>query len=168
MTAENGFVRVVKRWSLWFNFVAYAGCALMLSLSVVDIVGSKIFSWPLPGGADVIGLIAVLVAALPIAATELSGGHVRLDLVLAFLPKKIRVAFRRIGTLLSLVLFLLIAIASMKYGLSLQNTGEASMTVAIPFFPFVYAIVLACIPTLLVLIIELFASENAEKEGDQI
>lgn len=168
MAAEKGFVFFLKQWAKCFNVVGYAGCALMLCLSVIDIVGSKFFLWPLPGGADVIGLTALLVAAFPIASTELSGGHVRLDIGLAFLPKRAKTACQRIGNILGVFLFVLIILASMKYAMSLQRTGEASMTVAIPLFPFAYAIALSCIPTLLVLVLEVIKPEKVQKEVDKI
>jgi TRAP-type C4-dicarboxylate transport system permease small subunit len=168
MPAENRFERFVKQWAKWSSFVAYVGCALMLILSVIDIVGAKLFRWPLPGGVDAIGLLAVLVAALPLASTELTGGHVRLDLGLAFLPKRIKTICQRVGNVFSLILFIFLIVSSFKYGVAMQTTGEASMTVAIPFAPFVFAIVLACLPVLLVLLLEIKRPESVEKEVDKI
>ncbi len=167
MKTEKGSVIFARRWGGRFNFVAYGACSLMLCLSVIDILGAKLFAWPLPGAADVVGLLAVLVAAFPIASTELSGGHVRLDLGLVYLPKRMKAFFQGVGNALSVALFVLMIIAFTKYGINMQKTGEASMTVAVPFYPFVYAIVISCLLALFVLILELVRSVNTEKGGNE-
>jgi TRAP-type C4-dicarboxylate transport system permease small subunit len=170
MPEEKGFEKFVKRWSKRFNYVGYAACMLLLCLSVIDILTGKLFRWPLPGVFDIAGLIAVLIAAFPLASTELAGGHVRLDLGLVFLPKRIRRFCQLFANTLSLALVILLIYSSVKYGIKLLVTGEASMTVAIPFFPFVFAIVLGCLPLVLVFVLELTKPEavEAEKEGDRL
>ena len=170
MPEEKGLEKFVKQWSKWFNYIGYAACMLMLCLSVIDIVGSKIFRWPLPGSIDTISLIAVLIAVFPLASTELVGGHVRLDLGLIFLTPRMRKICQALANILSLVLVVLLIYSSMKYGIKLLVTGEASMTVAIPFYPFVFATVIACLPLLLVFVLELTKPETleAEKEGDRL
>jgi TRAP-type C4-dicarboxylate transport system permease small subunit len=170
MAEKKGLEGFVRRWSRWFSYVGYAACLLMLCISVIDILGSKLLRWPLPGAFDVVGLIALLVAAFSIAETELVGGHVRLDLGLVFLPKAMKRVCQVVANLLSFVLIVLLIFSSVKYGIKLLLTGEASMTVAIPFFPFAFAIVLGCLPVLLVLYLEIAKPKaiEEEKEGDRL
>ncbi len=117
-----------------------------------------------------VSLIAVLVAAFPIASTELAGGHVRLDLGLVFLPKSLQKFCRFLANVLSLGLVVLLIYASVRFGIKMLVTHEATMTLAIPLFPFVFAFVLGCLPLLLVLFLELKKPEavETEKEGDRL
>jgi TRAP-type C4-dicarboxylate transport system permease small subunit len=142
----------------------------LICTSVIDIIGSKLFSWPLPGAFDLVGLIAVLIGAFPLASTELAGGHVRLDLGLIFLPTKMKRFCQILANILSLALVLLLIYSSMRFGFKMFITKEATMTVAIPLFPFVFALVLACFPFLLVFFLEIKKPEDieAEKEGDRL
>jgi len=170
MQSDSAFDRFVKLWAKRFSYVGYAACGSMLCLSVVDIVGSKLFSWPLPGAFDMISLIAILVTAFPFASTELVGGHVRLDLGLIFLPKKAQRFCRNLANLLSLFLVVLLVYSSIRFGIKMVVTREASMTLAIPFYPFVFALILGLIPALLVFFMELKKPEalEADKEGDRL
>jgi len=170
MLVTSAFERFVRLWAKRFNYVGYVACALMLCISTVDILGGKLFSWPLSGAFDMVGLLAILVGAFPIASTELVGGHVRLDMGLVFLPKKIKKFCQILANVLSLGLVGLLIYSSVGFGIKMLVTGEATMTVAIPLFPFVFAFVLACLPALLVFFLELKLPETleAEKEGDRL
>ena len=57
--------------------------------------------------------------------------------------------------LFSACLFALLAYFSFKYANSLRRSGEVSMTQKIPFYPFVYAMAVCFVVTLLVLILDL-------------
>jgi TRAP-type C4-dicarboxylate transport system permease small subunit len=170
MRSDGAFDRFVKLWAKRFSYVGYAACLSMLCLSVIDIVGSKLFSRPLNGAFDIISLVAVLVAAFPIASTELAGGHVRLDLGLVFLPKSLQKFCRLLANLLSLGLVVLLVYASIRFGIKMLITHEATMTLAVPLYPFVFALVLGCLPLLLVFLLELKepGALDAEKEGDRL
>jgi len=74
------------------------------------------------------------------------------------LPTRVRAYVDSFVHLLGIVLFALLAWRSYEYGRVLQDTGEVSMTQGIPFYPFVYAIALCCIPVCLVLLVELLKS----------
>ncbi len=158
----------VKSWSKRFMYVAMAAVAIMLIVSVIDMVGLKLLAKPIPGGVDIIGLVAVFIASFGISTTELVGGHVRLDLGLVFLPKRMQDFCRKLSHILSIFLFVLLLFASIKYAISLMKSGEASMTIAIPFYPFVLSLVVGCIPILLVFVMELIKPEQIKKEVDKL
>lgn len=166
MPEDKGSERFIKLWSRRISLVSMVGLGVMLIVSLIDIIGSKFFLWPFPGGMDIVSLIAVIVIAFAIATTELIGGHVRLDLGLGLLPKSIKALCQKIGHVLSIIIFLLLMYASMIYGVSLLKSGEGSMTVGIPFYPFVFVITFACVPVVLVLLIELIKPEKVEKEKE--
>jgi len=130
----------------------------MLSLIVADIIGIKLFNWPIPGGIEIVAFLGVVVTAFAIAYTQVLRGHIQVEFVVMRLPKRVQAVIRAFVCLLGLVLFALLAWRSYDFGRVLQVTGEVSMTQRIPFYPFVYTIAFCCIPVCLVLLVEFLRS----------
>jgi len=133
--------------------VAGAGMVAMLALIVADVIGIKLFKWPIPGGIEVVGFLGVVVTAFAIAYTQLIRGHIQVEFLFMRLPKRWRGGVSAFVSLLGLALFVLLAWRSGQYAYVLQKTGEVSMTQGIPFYPLVYAIALTCIPVCLALLL---------------
>lgn len=131
---------------------------VMLGITVVDVFGGKVLKSPVPGGIEVVGFLGVVVAAFAIAYTKVLGGHIQVEFFVMRLPRRAQAGVHAFVTLLGLALFILLAWQSYAYGMVLQTSGEVSMTQRIPFYPFVYAIAVACIPVCLVLFLEFIKS----------
>ncbi len=138
-----------------FNWVAGAGLVLMLVLTVADVIAIKIFSSPIPGTIELISFLSVVVVAFALAYTQQLKGHIQVDFFVSRLPHRYRDFFGIFISAVSFMLFALLAWRSFKFGRALQLAGEVSMTQRIPFYPFVYAIAVCCIPLCLQLFIEL-------------
>lgn len=133
-----------------------AGILLMFLVNFIDVVGAKLFLWPVPGATEVIGLAQVVAIAPAIAMTLLLNRHIRVEFILMRLPRRLRAAFSAISSFFSLAIFVLIAWQSYLYGHSLRRAGEIGSTSHLPFFPFAYLIAFSCIPVCLAFLIEVF------------
>jgi TRAP-type C4-dicarboxylate transport system permease small subunit len=162
------FDRFAKRVSEWFSRVSIVAIALILCLSAVDIVGSKLFSWPLPGSIDLIGLFLVLASAFGIAQAEIFERHIRIDFFTARLPKRLRSFCSATSAAISFALWVLVIWGSVKYAVILQGSKEGSSTILIPYFPFALAVALGSVSLALVILGKLFDSisriKNVEAE----
>lgn len=138
----------------WASWLAGAGLTAMLVLSVADIVCVQLFSRPIPGAIEIIGFLGVVVAGFAISHTYLEGQHVRVSFFVSRLPERLQTVVTGFVSLLGTILFLALAWQSVVYGRALQQAGELSMTQRLPFYPFVFAIALGCLPMVLVLLIE--------------
>ena len=132
--------------------MAGAGMVAMLALIVADVIGIKLFKWPIPGGIEIIGFLGVVVIAFAIAYTQVTRGHIQVEFLVMRLPRRVQGGISAFVFLLGLALFILLAWRSCDYALALQQTGEVSMTQGIPFYPLVYAMALVCIPVCLALL----------------
>jgi len=150
--------RFTNSFSHWLNRLAGVGLVAMLGLVVADIVGIKLFKWPIPGGIEMVGFLGVVVVAFAIAYTQVQRGHIQVEFAVMRLPKRVQAGVAAFASLLGLALFALLAWRSYEFGRVLQATGEVSMTQGIPFYPFVYAIAFCCIPVCLLLLVEFFRS----------
>lgn len=127
---------------------------LMLIVIVADIIGAKLFKWPIPGGIDIVGLLGVVVIAFAIAQTQVIHGHIEVEFFVMRLPEKARNVIAGIIYSLGMLLFVLLGWQSYDFGHTLQASGEVSMTVGIPVYPFVYGIAFSCIVVFLVLLLQ--------------
>jgi TRAP-type C4-dicarboxylate transport system permease small subunit len=157
----NNLDKLSKTLSRGFNWVGGLGLVFMLVLTVADVVAVKIFSHPIPGALELVSFLAVIVTAFAIAQTQVVKGHIQVDFFVDRLPQRWQGGVKAIVSLLALTLFGVLAWRSLLFGMDLQASGELSMTQRIPFYPFVYALSLCCIPMCLVLLVELI---NAVKK----
>jgi TRAP-type C4-dicarboxylate transport system permease small subunit len=148
------FERFVNSLSTWLNWVAGVALVLMLAVIVVDIIGAKLFKWPLPGGVDIVGLLGVVVIAFAIAQTQVLHGHIEVSFFEERIPEKVRNVIEVIIYCLGMLLFAVLAWRSFDYGYTLQAKGEVSMTQGIPIYPFVYGMAFCYIFVFLVLLLQ--------------
>ncbi len=148
------FERIINSLSKWLNWVAGIGLVLMLLVIVADIIGAKLFRWPVPGAVDIVGLLGVVVIAFAIAQTQVVHGHIEVEFFVMRIPEKARNAIAGIIYSLGMLLFVLLSWQSYDFGRTLQVSGEVSMTLGIPLYPFVYGIAFSCIVVFLVLLLQ--------------
>jgi TRAP-type C4-dicarboxylate transport system permease small subunit len=134
------------------------GILLMFLANFLDVVGAKLFLWPLPGVTEVISFSQIVAIAPAIAFTLLLGRHIRVEFIIDRLPKRLQAAITSISSFLSLILFVLVVWQSYVYGQSLQKAGEIGSTSHLPFYPFAYLIAFCCIPVCLVFLVEILRS----------
>lgn len=126
------------------DYIAYTGISLTIVITVTEFI-CRSFGKPLEGTYDIIGLIQVILVCSAIPYCTFQKGHIRVDMFIALLPKRAQVVIDSIIGLLSMGFFLCVARQSVMLGNSFRRTGDVSMTVFIPFYPFVYTIALSCV-----------------------
>lgn len=152
------FANFTSSVSRWLNWVAGVGLVIMLSLTVADVIGIKIFKNPIPGAIEIVALSSVVVTAFAIAYTQVLRAHIQVEFFVTRMPKRLQTVIATLVSLLGIILFSILAWQSYSYGRILQITGEVSMTQRIPFYPLVYAIGFCCLPVCLVLLVEFINS----------
>ena len=152
------FEKFNRRLSGWFEWIGMAGLLLMMSITIIDVVGQKLFLLPILGAIDIVMLFQIVAIAFAVSMTLIIGRHVRVEFFVAKLPRRAQAVINSIVFLLGLGLFILIIWRLCVLGYSFQTTGEYSATARIPYYPFAYGIALASIPVCLVLLREFLGS----------
>ncbi|MBW2116192.1 MAG: TRAP transporter small permease subunit [Deltaproteobacteria bacterium] len=80
------------------------------------------------------------------------------SIIVNLLPKKVQSIIETITTIFGLILFILLSWQSVLYGNDLKASGEVSLTLELPFYPFVYGIGFAAAAVCLVLLVDLSKS----------
>jgi len=147
------------------SLIAGAAIVIMMLLSTADVILRlcgplylKLKWWflsflqPIPGTYELVSFLGTVAAAFAMAYTSIKGGHVSVSLVTRLLPKRERIIIRAITDSLALVFFGLLSWRSILYAEELKFYGEVSMTLQLPYYPFVYGIAFASFAMSVVLI----------------
>ena len=163
------FESEIKKLAKYMYFVAGAAIIAMMLLSTADVVlrlGGPLYSkhelWifsffqPIPGTYELVSFLGAVAASFAMAHTSIEGGHVSVSLLVRLFSKKNRVIVQFITNSLALVLFALISWRSIIYAEKLRSFGEVSMTLQLPYYPFIYGVAFSAFAVCLVLLTYLF------------
>jgi len=135
-----------------------AGLLLMMLVTIIDVIGAKLFGSPLLGAIDWVRVFQSVAIAFACAATLIIGRHVKVEFFVARLPKRAQAVIESIVLLLGLGLFVLIIWRLCVLGYSMQAVGEVSATAHIPRCLPAYGIALASIPVCLIFLQKFLSS----------
>jgi TRAP-type C4-dicarboxylate transport system permease small subunit len=149
--------RAVTVTSRWLNYAACLAVVVMMLLSCAD-VALRLFGAPIPGAYEMVGFLGAVIVSFALAYTSLQRGHVAVELLFEKLPPRAQCFVEAGGNLIGAALFGLMAWQSLTYGTDLRHSGEVSLTLQMPIYPFVYGIALGSGILALVLLIDFIRS----------
>lgn len=153
-----------NRWlSNWCEWIGLAALLVMMTVTCIDVVGSKLFHRPLLGSIDMVQLSQIVAISFAAGIAQILGRHVQVEFVYDLLPRRAQELIDSVWSVLSLGLFIVVIWRLWVLGNSFKTTGEYTATAYIPLYPFAYALAVACIPVCLVLILE-FLKSLAKRE----
>jgi TRAP-type C4-dicarboxylate transport system permease small subunit len=153
-TKSRNFIHLLSRWSEWVGLVAIAA---MVLTTLIDVVGSKWFQWPLPGSTELTGILQVVAIAGGLAFSKIDGRHIRVDFLIDCLPQRGKAVLEVFISVLGLGFFAVAGWMTYQYGVSLFSSGTETLLLGIPLSPFSFWIAFCCIPMCCVIIIELLS-----------
>ncbi len=155
----------IRRLAEYMSFIAGAAIIIMVLLSTADVLlrlGAPLYSkfkyWflsfiqPIPGTYELVSFLGAVAAAFAMAHTSIKGSHVSVSLLTRLLPKRVRTILQIITNTLALVFFGLLTWRSILYAEELKLYREVSMTLQLPYYPFVYGVAFASFAMSVVLI----------------
>jgi TRAP-type C4-dicarboxylate transport system permease small subunit len=110
---------------------------------------------PIPGTYELVCFLGAVAVAFAMAHTSVEQGHVAVSIVVRLFPKRVQAVIETITTLFGIIFFILLSWQSVLYAGDLQARGEVSLTLQLPFYPFVYGIGFASAAVCLVLLVDL-------------
>ena len=149
MTGLKKFEQFNRRFSMGIEWVGLAALVLMMAVTTLDVLGTKLFLLPIFGALDIMMLAQLVAMTFAAGATLIVGLHVTVEFFIPLLPDRIQTVVDCIVSLLGFILFALIVWRLCLYSYDLQIEGEVSSTARIPFYPFAYGATLACVPVCL-------------------
>mgnify|MGYP001768334808 CR=1 FL=1 len=155
--------KVARGLARSFEWAGVVGILIMFVVNLVDVVGAKVFHWPLPGALEMLSFSLIVTIAPAIAYGLFLGTHLSIDFFMDKLPRGVGRVLNPLVFLACLILFVLIGWQSFEYGASLSQAGEMGSTSKIPFYPFAYLLSLSCLPAVLYFAVQIVKCLKAEK-----
>ena len=110
---------------------------------------------PIPGTYELVCFMGSVAVAFAMAHTSVEKGHVAVSFVVDFFPKRIQAVIETITSTFGFIFFVLLAWQSILYAQDLKASGEVSLTLQLPFYPFVYGISFAAAAVCLILFVDI-------------
>jgi TRAP-type C4-dicarboxylate transport system permease small subunit len=152
------FEKFNRRVSEGVEWIGFGALFLVVVLTCVDVVSSKLFRAPVFGALDIVILAQLIAVSCAVAIALIMGRHVQVEFFVMLLPKRFQSGIDCIVNFLGLGLFIVIVWQLFAYGYGMQIGGEESMTARIPLAPFAYAAAVGLIPVCLIYLQKLLTS----------
>jgi TRAP-type C4-dicarboxylate transport system permease small subunit len=139
------------RVSIWLERIAIVAILGMVLSTMIDVIGAKVFHWPLPVGTESVYLLQVVAIAGALAISKIDGRHVRIEMI-DKVPQPFLGIIHSLVALLGLGLFILLCWQGAEYAMALRSNHEITATAKIALYPFALWLAIGCIPVILILI----------------
>jgi TRAP-type C4-dicarboxylate transport system permease small subunit len=156
-SSVNRFGKFNNTASIWLERIAIIGVLVMMFGTMIDVIGSKVFHWPMPAGTEVVYLAQLVAMGGALAISKIDGRHVRIELIDKLRQPALGIIHALVA-LLGLAFFFLLTWKSFEYAQSLFMNHEVTATAKIPIYPFAIWQGLCCVPVALILIQDFITS----------
>ena len=135
------------------NRIAALAVMAMMLVTTIDVV-LRLFRRPLPGVYEIVGLLGSLAIAFSLAYTSIEKGHIAVDVLVQRLSPRLQSAIAAVYSAVGCLFFILAAWVCVDFAMELYRSGEVSLTIKMPTYPFVGGIGLGSLLLSLVLFTE--------------
>lgn len=124
------------------GIVAIGVLVAMMLFTVLDVFLRAFFNRPIRGDVELIEVGMVCTSFLGLAWCAMRGMHIKVDLVVSFLPKRTQRIIDSFGYLLGLGICILLAWQGLLEGIANWKMNSLSATLEFPIFPFYWVVAL--------------------------
>jgi TRAP-type C4-dicarboxylate transport system permease small subunit len=163
----NQVRKFVKALDRVMMILCCATVAAIAGITCVDGLGRYLFNRPIAPAYEITEMyLVVVVVFLSMGFVYKEKGHVDIDLITKKLPKSVQDIVEKFNALLTLVLFLLIAVAGWRVGIRKIRAGAVMSSIDIPTGPAYFLVVVGSI-FLMYRLIETIFSKQQKKSMDE-
>jgi TRAP-type transport system small permease protein len=157
-----------KRYlSTYLSYIGNFALAAMMLLSTADVIGRYFFNSPVLGAYEITEYLMLIMVFSYLALAQSEKAHISVDIVFNRLPTGLQHVLERLNHLVCLLMMLLVSWMSLQRIWELKKTGEASVLLKIPDYPFALFLVIGCLVFCIEFFKDVFISIriDAERKG---
>lgn len=128
--------KIINGLSRFTGIVAIGILMAMMLFTVLDVFLRAFFNSPLPGDVEIIEVAMVCTGFLGLAWCATQKMHIKVDLLVSFLPKRLQGIIDSFGYLICLSIYALLAWQGIQEGIANRQMNSLSSTLHFPIFPF--------------------------------
>ena len=132
-------------------------------LTMSDVI-LRTFKRPVVGTYELVAFAGAVVIGFSLPLTSWIRAHIYVDFFILKFSKKVQDLFNLVTRCIVFVLFVLIGWNLLKYGMGLQESGEVSLTLQMPFYPVAYGLGVSCFVECLVMVCDVVKIFRGEYE----
>ena len=141
----ESYRKIVDTASNICNIISQIFAGILTIVVAADAAGRYLLNRPIPGSLEITELMMVFIVFLAFAYVDSKDGHVRVDLIISRLPRKVKPYIDFVDTVISLGIMAIIVWRSVLYSLDLRQSGNASAYWGIPISPFLWVVAFGCL-----------------------
>lgn len=145
--------KTINQTAARLNGVSAAAVVFIMLLTCADVV-MRFFGRPIPGTYELVGYFGAVIIAFAMAYTSVERGHIAVVLLVDRLPRRPKHVVEALSALAGAFLFGLLAWQSLIYAADLMESGDVSLTLGVPTWPFVSCIGAGSALLVLVLLVD--------------
>lgn len=150
---EKGLYPLIKL----LDQIAWVMLFAMMSMTITDLFLRNFTNSGILGSIEMTEFLMVIMIFCSLAQCEVDNGHIRVDLVMDKVNPRIR-AFADVFTqALCTILFAMMGTSIYHHAVNMRLSGEVTMDLHLPIYPFVYVAALGCVAMALVLFVKTMA-----------
>ena len=135
----KGLFKSLIRISTLFNVLAGVAVVGMMLLTCADVL-LRLLRHPIPGTYELVGFLGTVIISFALALTSLEKGHIAVEILVERFPARVQSGIEAVTSLIGAALFALLAWQSLIYGADMRQSGEVSVTLTMPIYPFIWGI----------------------------
>jgi len=139
----GGLLWLTEKLSRVMNWIALCALTFIMLLTVSDVV-LRFFRHPIVGTFEVVGFCGAIVIGFALPLTTWQRGHIFVDILTQKMSKGAKKWLDLSTRVLCIALFAVIGWNLFIYSHKLMTSGEVSLTIQLPFYPFSYGVGVCC------------------------
>ncbi len=136
----NLFLKTIKLVNRAMSIFAMGILCLMMMLTTLDVFGRYFFNKPVQGTFEMTEIMLSAIVFCSLAFCQFGNGHISVDILVNHFSTKTQRSIETLNYIITILVLVLIAIMSFQNGLMVKETGDVTMILGIPIYPFIFLV----------------------------
>jgi len=133
------------------DYLSWITLFIMMTITISDVFLRKFFNTSILGTVELTEFMMVIVVFCSLAQCEVDNGHIRVQLIMDKFGPRAKIVADIFTQTLCTLLFALMSTSIFHHAANMKSSGEVTMDLGLPMYPFVYVAFLGCIVMTMVL-----------------
>ncbi|THB72886.1 MAG: TRAP transporter small permease [Desulfobacteraceae bacterium] len=150
---ENGLFPLVK----FIDRLSWVMLFAMMAMTITDLFLRNFTNSGILGSVELTEFMMIIVVFCSLAQCEVNDGHIRVDLVMNSFGPRARLFADLFTQTLCTALFALMTLSVFHHALNMRSSGEVTMDLHLPIYPFVFIAAFGCLVMTAVLFVKVLS-----------
>ncbi|HPJ03529.1 MAG TPA: TRAP transporter small permease [Candidatus Limiplasma sp.] len=160
----QAFIKFGKKLAKSVAYIGAVITALMMFLTVADVLGRRFFNAPIPGAFELTKIGLVMLVMFGLAHAQAEGENIGIEILFDKFPKMFKKILEVLINIISIGLFVVVFLNVFKYAERVARSNQITSVLRIPLAPWIYVSAIGVGFLILLLVFELVRNSYNLKE----